>query len=73
MKKAELTIRIIKEEDVYVGQIEEFPAAISEGKTIEELKDNLIDALELLLDVQKEELSRNYGRKFTIRKLQFAG
>jgi len=33
-----------------VGQIEEVPAAISQGKTIEELKENLIDALRLILD-----------------------
>jgi len=38
----------------YVGQIEEIPAVISQGKTIEELKANLLDALNLYLDVQKE-------------------
>lgn len=47
MKKAELSIIIQKdlESGWYVGQIEEFPAAISQGRTIEELKVNLIDAL----------------------------
>ena len=29
----------------YVGQVEEMPAAISQGKTIEELKHNLLDAV----------------------------
>jgi predicted RNase H-like HicB family nuclease len=32
-----------------VGQIEEVPAAISQGETIEELKTNLLDALKLVL------------------------
>lgn len=34
----------------YVGQIEEVPAAMSQGETIEDLKDNLLDALNLVLD-----------------------
>ena len=46
MKSTELTILIQKDTEsvMYVGQIEEFPAAISQGKTIDELKNNLIDA-----------------------------
>jgi predicted RNase H-like HicB family nuclease len=74
MKTAELTILIQKdtERGMYVGQIEEFPAAISQGKTIDELKTNLIDALKILLDVQKEELYKGYGKiKILRRKLQF--
>ena len=37
-----------------VGQIEEVPAAMSQGKTIQELKKNLLDALRLVLDTDKE-------------------
>ncbi|HEY8782856.1 MAG TPA: type II toxin-antitoxin system HicB family antitoxin [Mucilaginibacter sp.] len=40
----------------YVGQIEEVPAAISQGKTIEELQENLLDALRLILDTNEVEL-----------------
>lgn len=75
MKNAELTIIIQKDEKGgwYVGQIEEFPAAISQGRTIEELKFNLIDALKLLLDTQKISLIKEYNRKkFIKRKLQFS-
>jgi predicted RNase H-like HicB family nuclease len=44
-----LTAIIEKSDDGwYVGQIEEMPAAIAQGKTIEELKANLLDALKLL-------------------------
>jgi predicted RNase H-like HicB family nuclease len=35
-----------------VGQIEEIPAVISQGKTVEELKANLLDALGLILKTE---------------------
>ena len=54
-----LTTIIEKSEDGwYVGQIEEFPAAISQGKTINELKVNLADAFKLLLETKKENTER---------------
>ena len=34
----------------FVGQVVELPAAMSQGETIEELKENLLDALNLILD-----------------------
>jgi predicted RNase H-like HicB family nuclease len=37
-----------------VGQVNEWPAAISQGKTIEELTENLIDALRLLGGMDEE-------------------
>ena len=37
-----------------VGQIKEVPAALFQGKTIDELKVNLLDALRLLLETDKE-------------------
>jgi predicted RNase H-like HicB family nuclease len=37
----------------YVGQIKEIPAVISQGRTIEELKYNLLDALLLVLETQE--------------------
>jgi len=38
-----------------VDQIEEIPAVISQGKTMEDLKANLLDALELYLETQREQ------------------
>jgi predicted RNase H-like HicB family nuclease len=52
----------------FVGQVEELPAAISQGKTIEELKENLIDALKLLLDTNKEITEREYSGRITIKE-----
>ena len=49
-----LTAIIEKSEDGwYVGQIEEFPAAISQGKTKDEVKANLVDAFRLLIETNK--------------------
>jgi predicted RNase H-like HicB family nuclease len=52
----------------YVGQIEEIPAAISQGKTIEEVKSNLLDALTLLLQVNRETTEKEYLGKTVIRE-----
>jgi predicted RNase H-like HicB family nuclease len=51
-----------------VGQIEEIPAVISQGKSIEELKGNLVDALYLYLDTQKELTDQEYAGKSIIRE-----
>ena len=50
----------------YVGQIEEVPASISQGKTIVELKDNLSDALILIMDTNKEITEKEYSGKMVI-------
>ena len=52
----------------FVGQIEEFPAAISQGKTIDELKTNLIDAFLLLLETNKQSTEKEYVDKNVIRE-----
>ncbi len=52
----------------YVGQVEELPAAMSQGETIEELKENLLDALRLLLDTNKEITEKEYLGKITIKE-----
>lgn len=71
MKKLNYTAIIEKSEDgFYVGQIQEIPEAIAQGLTIEELKLNLLDALQLVIDYQREQtLSQYKGRKIIRRKL----
>ena len=51
-----LKVKIIKDKitGYYTGQLVEMPEVISEGKTIEELKTNIIDALKLVLEVKSE-------------------
>ncbi len=66
-----LTAIIEKSEDGwYVGQVEEMPAAISQGKTIEELKINLSDAVKLLMETNRELLEKeNEGKPVTREQL----
>ena len=74
MNKMELTMMVEKGENGYfVGQIVEYPAALSQGKTVEELENNLKDALKLLLKVQTDQLKLEYAKRKAIkRKVTFA-
>lgn len=50
-----LTIVISKGEEFYIGTIKEIPAVLTQGTTIEETKENVLDALEIYLeDMQNE-------------------
>jgi predicted RNase H-like HicB family nuclease len=69
-----LTALIEKSEDGwYVGQVEEMPAAISQGRTIEEVKEYLVDALKLLLETNREMVEKeNEGREVIREQLVIA-
>ena len=43
----------------YTCFVEEIPAAISQGETLEEAKANLLDALKLVLECQRELAEEN--------------
>ena len=75
VKHIDFTAVIEKSEDgLYVGQLEEFPEVISQGKTIQELKQNLLDALDLVIAHYRETtLSQYAGKKFIRRKLNLVG
>jgi len=66
-----LTALIEKSDDGwFVGQLEEFPEVLSQGKTIEELKFNLKDALQLLLDSNRQIIkSDNLGKEIIREQL----
>ena len=54
----------------YVGQIKEFPAALSQARTVAELKRNLLNALQLLMETNRFETEKNYsGKKVLIETL----
>jgi predicted RNase H-like HicB family nuclease len=53
MRKFRIHVR--KEEGGYSGQCIELPAAISQGETLEELKENMKDAILLVLEDMMEE------------------
>ncbi len=55
----------------YSAYAEELPGAISEGDTLEEARDNLRDAIELLLEANRELTSkRGPGRKIKREKIK---
>jgi predicted RNase H-like HicB family nuclease len=74
MHKINFNAIIIESNDGwYVGQIEEMPEVISQGKTIEELQDNLMDAFYLVIEAQRNKtLSLYKGKKIIRKKLNFA-
>ena len=74
MKSISFTAIIEKSADGwFIGQIEEYPEVISQGKTMEELNENLVDALSLVMKSHKETTQELYqGRKTIRRKITFA-
>jgi predicted RNase H-like HicB family nuclease len=52
----------------YVAYAEELPGAISEGDTLEEARDNLRDAIEILLEANRELAGRTQRTKNVTRE-----
>jgi len=67
-----LTALIEKSDDGwFVGQLEELPEVLSQGKTITELKSNLLEALNLLLDSNRQSVKfENKGKKLIREQLE---
>ena len=42
-----------------IGQLKEIPGVLTQGKTVDEVKDNIKDALELYLEDMREEKADN--------------
>ena len=54
----------------YIGQCEQVPGAMTQGKTIEEVKENLKEAIQLVLETEKDLCrKRHEGEKFIRRKI----
>lgn len=54
----ELTLTAIyveAEEGGYSGFVAELPGAISQGETLEDVRENLLDAARMILDVNREQ------------------
>jgi predicted RNase H-like HicB family nuclease len=50
-----MTLRISKGEEFFIGTIKEIPEVITQGKTIEETKENILDALQIYLESMQED------------------
>jgi predicted RNase H-like HicB family nuclease len=49
----------------YVAYVEELPGAISEGETLDEARENLRDAISLLLETNRELARPEQGKRIT--------
>ena len=55
----------------YAAYVEELPGAITQGDTLEEARENLRDAIELLLDANRELTGKPHtGQKVIREKIQ---
>lgn len=54
----------------YIGYVEELPGANTQGKTLEETKKNLIEAIRLVLEANKQIMEEELkGEEFTREEL----
>jgi predicted RNase H-like HicB family nuclease len=56
----------------YTCFIEEIPAAISQGETLAEAKSNLLDALKLVLQCQRELAEKDLSDRAVRQTIEFA-
>lgn len=56
------------DEGVYIAYIEEIPGVNTQGETLEEAKENLYDALELVFEVNREISQRESLKKKVIKE-----
>ena len=57
-----------KTKDWYVGWVEEMPGVNVQGKTLEEAKENLREALDLVLAANRSLAKRDAGRGKVVRE-----
>jgi len=48
--RSSYTIVVVKSEDWYAGYVKELPGAHSQGKTVKEVKENLKEAIKMVLE-----------------------
>jgi len=65
-KKYTAVIRRIK--GWYIGYVEELPGANTQGKTLKEVRENLREAIELILQANRVLLDKELRGKKTIRE-----
>ena len=52
-----LTIVVSKADDMFIGSIKEIPGVLTQGYTVEETRENVMDALQLYLEAMQQEES----------------
>jgi len=64
--KGEFTAIIEKREDWYIGYIEEIGGVNTQGKTVEEVRENLKEALKLIMEANKSLVEKELKGKAEI-------
>lgn len=57
-----------QEADGWIGTVEELPGAMTQGKTIEEARENLKEAIQLILETNREIARQEAEGKDVIRE-----
>ena len=60
----ELTLTAIyeeAEEGGYIGYVAELPGANTQGETLEEVRENLGEAIQMILEANREEFERHFS------------
>ncbi len=68
MKTLRLTAVFEREGDWWIGYVEELPGANTQGRTLEEARENLKEAVHLVLKAYKELLHRDLQGKDIVRE-----
>ncbi len=67
----ELTLTAIyeeAEEGGYIGYVAELPGANTQGETMEEVRENLREATQLLLEAHRDEAEKRIANKACVRR-----
>jgi len=57
------TLEYWRDEGWYVGRLKEVPGVFSQGQTLEELKENILDAYNLMIEEEEEALPQTIKDK----------
>ena len=65
------------EDGWYMGQCEQVPGALTQGRTIDEVKENLKEAISLILECERDDFRKKFrkehkGERFIRRKIAIA-
>jgi predicted RNase H-like HicB family nuclease len=61
---------IEKRDKGYIGWVDEVPGAFSQGKTIKEVQENLVEAVQLILETQVELMAEEKAGTLLKKKIK---
>ncbi len=62
----------VKDGDWWIGYSDDVPGALTQGKTLEEAKENLIDAIQLIRQPVKTDIASSPHKQEITLKINFA-